>query len=69
MLDIKFDIYESPANDGKKKKKYHVRNTNKKQHHPLEGLDTRGYALYFSEPFGLGGSGRGTDRYSVREIR
>lgn len=27
--------------------------------HPLEGLDTRGYALYFSEPFGLGGSGRG----------
>lgn len=28
MSDIKFDIYESPANDGEKKK-YHVRNTNK----------------------------------------
>ena len=67
MSDIKFDIYESPANDGEKKK-YHVRNTNK-QTIPLEGLDTRGYALYFSKPFGLGGSGRGTDRYSVREIR
>ena len=25
MSDIKFDIYESPANDGEKKK-YHVRN-------------------------------------------
>ena len=67
MSDIKFDIYESPANDGEKKK-YHVRNT-KQADHPLEGLDTRGYALYFSKPFGLGGSGRGTDRYSVREIR
>lgn len=29
MSDIKFDIYESPANDGEKKK-YHVRNTNKR---------------------------------------
>ena len=38
MSDIKFDIYESPANDGEKKK-YHVRNT-KQADHPLEGLDT-----------------------------
>ena len=32
MSDIKFDIYESPANDGEKKK-YHVRNTNKQTIH------------------------------------
>lgn len=67
MSDIKFDIYESPANDGEKKK-YHVRNT-KQADDSLEGLDTRNYTLYFSKPLGLGGSGRGTDRYSVREIR
>lgn len=67
MSDIKFDIYESPANDGEKKK-YHVRNTNKQTIHSKD-LIHEGYALYFSKPFGLGGSGRGTDRYSVREIR
>ena len=61
MSDIKFDIYESPANDGEKKnpcEKYQQADDS------LEGLDTRNYTLYFSKPLGLGGSGRGTDRYS-----
>ncbi len=67
MSDIKFDIYESPANDGEKKK-YHVRNTNKQTIHSKDLIHEA--TLYTSvSPFGLGGSGRGTDRYSVREIR
>ena len=62
MSDIKFDIYESPANDGEKKK-YHVRNTNKQTIHSKDLIHEA--TLYTS----VSGSGRGTDRYSVREIR
>ena len=46
MSDIKFDIYESPANDGEKKK-YHVRNTNKQTIHSKDLIHEA--TLYTSE--------------------